>query len=98
MIGMAQGAQHRSRASRGWLAALALGVALAFSAAPAFAGPAATPDLAKKKDGLLEKAATGDKARKDDALEKDVVVHWKSGSLADIKVPETKTGDERKKP
>src|SRR5262249_51655681 len=51
MIGTAQSVQGRSRASHGWFAALALGVALAFGAGAAMAG-----DLAKKQDGVSGKA------------------------------------------
>jgi hypothetical protein len=61
MIGTAQSVQGRSRASRGWLAALALGVALAFGAGTASAANRPMTDpagIGKKKDGLSEKAAT----------------------------------------
>lgn len=87
--------------SRGWLAAMALGVALAFGAGSAIAAerPAAEhPGIDKKKDGLAEKAATltDDKAKKDDRLDKDTMSQAKG--LDGIKAPEIKTGDERKKP
>lgn len=119
MIGTAQGAQGRLRASRGWLAALALSVAFGFGISPVLAGPEAeAPGIAKKdafakasaaiddkakKDETLEKAdlsvkaAADEKAKKDEAFEKDVVSH-KAGGVEGIKDPETKTGDERKKP
>jgi hypothetical protein len=75
MIGTAQSVQGRSRASRGWLAALALGVALAFGAGTASAathpvtGPAG---IGKKKDGLFEKAATLSSDKKKDGLSEKV--------------------------
>ena len=106
MIGTAQSAQGRSRASRGWFAALVLGMtALGLGAAPAFAAvdPAASEHTAitKKKDGLSDKAGTlADTAvekKKDGALDKDAAL-FKS-DLDGIKSPEIKTaGDERKKP
>lgn len=101
MIGMALG---RSRAPRGWLAALVLGVAvLALGAAPALAAADAAPDHAavtKKKDGIANKAGTlidNSAKKKDGALDKDALSQSKSG-LDAIKAPEIKTGDERKKP
>jgi hypothetical protein len=104
MIATAQSVQGRSRASRGWLAALALGVALAFGAGSALAAdqPIANhAGIAKKKDGLSEKAATlsNDKAKKDGQLDKDTLSQAKAG-LDGIKAPVTKTGgsDDRKKP
>jgi hypothetical protein len=100
MIGTAQGVQGRSRASRGWLAALALGVALAFGAGSAFAGDALVADqsIAKKKDGLSDKAATAvnDKAKKDSGFDKDTLSQSKG--FEGLKTPEIKTGDEHKKP
>ena len=88
--------------SRGWLAAMAFGVALAFGAGSAFAAgqPAAAEHdgIGKKKDGLAEKAATltDHKAKKDGELDKDTMSQSKG--LDGIKAPEIKTGDERKKP
>ena len=86
--------------SRGWLAAVAFGVALAFGAGSAFAAerPAAEhAGIDKKKDGLAEKAATlaDDKDKKDERLDKDTL---SQKGLDGIKAPEIKTGDERKKP
>ena len=87
--------------SRGWFAALALGVALTFGAGSAFAAgqlAAEHSGIAKKKDGLAEKAASvsDEKDKKDSALDKDTLSEAKG--LDGIKAPEIKTGDERKKP
>ena len=71
--------------SRGWLAAMAFGVALAFGAGSAFA--AGQPGVAEH-DGIGKK--------KDAELDKDTMSQSKG--LDGIKAPEIKTGDEHKKP
>jgi hypothetical protein len=106
MIGTAQSVQGRSRASRGWLAALALGVALAFGAGTASAATRPVTDpagIGKKKDGLSEKAATLSSDKKKEGLSE------KAGSLASDKakkddgfeketMSQTKGGSGSKKP
>jgi hypothetical protein len=101
MIGTAQG---RLGASRTWLAALAVGIALAFGAGSAVAAerPLDSASLAKK-DGSVGKAASlaGEKDKdkdKDKSAEKGAVNQSEAGGLDAIKSPETRTGDERKKP